>query len=261
MKTIINLSISLFFIGLMTAQEGKYDRPETKQLVEKMINAHGGMNIWENAPSMSFHHNMVNPQKPDEHWLSLEAHEQGRRRIYQEWPNDKATLGFDGNEIWTKNWKRGNPPSMMAGISYFFINTVWMTQDIPAQLALKEDTKVPFIKEGVSYKTVRLTFKGSSEYEYFDMYIDPSTYVLKGIKYTVVSKELMKLFNVPKETKFLGPLYKVYKEYKDVDGLKLTTRYDTYTPSGQVYGIHTVENYSIKKPFDASKIINPEKNK
>lgn len=254
MKVIINISISLFFISLMSAQQGKYDRPETQQIVEKMINAHGGMEVWKKAPSISYDHNMVNPQKPNDHWLSHEIHEQGRRRIYQEWPNDNAVLGFDGNEIWTKNWKRENPPSMMAGVSYFFINAVWMTQDLPAQLTLKEDTKVSFIKEGVSYKTVRLTFKGSSEYEYFDMYIDPSTFLLMGIKYTVTSKELMKVFNIPKETKFMGPLLKVYKEYKDVNGLKLTSRYDTYTPTGQVYGIHTVKNYSIKKPFDASRI-------
>ena len=260
MKTMINLSISLLFISLMSAQQGKYDRPETQQIIEKMIEAHGGMNIWKNAPSMSYHHDMVNPQKPNDHWLSHEIHEQGRRRTYQEWPNDKAVLGFDGNEIWTNNWKRANPPSMMAGVSYFFINMVWMTQDEPAQLVLKEDTKVPFIKEGVSYKTVRLTFKGSSEYEYFDMYIDPSTFVLKGVKYTVTSKELMRVFNIPESTKFMGPLLKVYKEYKDVDGLKLTTRYDTYTPSGQNYGIHTVENYSITTSFDASKTINSEDN-
>lgn len=254
----INLSISLFFISLMPAQEGKYDRPETQQIVENMIKAHGGMEAWKKAPSLSYYHDMVNPQKPNDHWLSHEIHEQGRRRIYQEWPNDKAFLGFDGDQIWTKNWKRANPPSMMAGVSYFFINAVWMTQDEPAQLTLKEDTKVPYIKEGVSYKTVRLTFKGSSEYEYFDMYIDPSTFVLKGMKYTVTSKELMKVFNIPESTKFMGPLLKVYKEYKDVDGLKLTSRYDTYTPTGQVYGIHTVNNYSLKKLFDASKTINPE---
>ena len=115
-----------------------------------------------------------------------------------------------------------------------------MTQDEIAQLELKEKTKVDVIEEGKEFHTVRLTFKGSSPFEYFDMYIDPETYILRGVNYTVVHKDLFKVFGLPDTTKFRGPLLKVYKEYTDVNGLKLTTRYDTILPNGRNYGIHTV---------------------
>ncbi|WP_340074129.1 hypothetical protein [Leptobacterium sp. I13] len=230
---------------------------DAQAIVKKMINAHGGMEKWKNAPSISYNHDMVNPSQPDDHWFSKEIHEQGRRRSYSEWTYDAAIVAFDGKDIWTVDWKRLNPPDMMAGVAYFFLNMVWMTQDAAANLELREKTQVDLIEKDKKFHTVRLTFNGASPYEYFDMYIDPTSYILKGVKYTVTHKGLMEVFKLPEDTKFMGPLLKVYKEYTDVDGLKLTTRYDTYTPDGISFGIHTVKDYNIKKPFDASKLKKP----
>ncbi|MEP5613252.1 MAG: hypothetical protein ABJP45_13455, partial [Cyclobacteriaceae bacterium] len=163
----------------------------------------------------------------------------------------------DGKEVWTVDWKRLNPPTMMSGVSYFFINVVWVTQDDIANLELKEKTQVDQIEQGKDFHTVRLTFTGSSPYEYFDLYIDPETYVLRGVLYTVTDKDLFKVFGRPETTEFMGPLLKVYKEYTEVDGLKLTARYDTITQNGRNYGIHTVTNYSLQKEFDETKLTKP----
>lgn len=266
MKEIIKLTIigSLLIVvmialALPAKKEGpNYSSKETKTTVLKMIKAHGGIETWENAPSISYTHDMIDPSHPDDHWLSNEIHEQGRRRCYQEWTNDKALLVNDGNDIWTVDWKRDNPPTMMAGVSYFFINMVWITQDQVANLELREDTFVELIEKGKSFHTVRLTFTGSSPYEYFDMYIDPDTYLLRGVKYTVTHKDLFKAFGMPEDTKFMGPLLKVYKEYVDINGLHLTARYDTYKPNGQNYGIHKVWNYDLSLPFDQAKLKKPK---
>lgn len=234
-----------------------YSSNSSEELVQKMIKAHGGIDKWRNAPSISYTHDMIDPNKPNDHWLSEEIHEQGRRRCYQKWTADQAILANTGDEIWTLDWKRGNPPTMMAGVSYFFINMVWITLDDAANLEQKKDTQVDNIEKGKSFHTVRLTFKGSSAYEYFDMYIDKDNYTLRGVKYTVTHKDLFKAFGLPVDTKFMGPLLKVYKEYIDVDGLKMTTRYDTYKPNGENYGIHTVSDYSIEKEFDENKLKMP----
>lgn len=248
--TIVTVSASL------ALSDGRSDK-KAQKLVSKMIEAHGGMEKWSNAPSISYTHDMIDPGKPNDHWLSEEVHEQGRRRCYQVWTQDEAYLVNDGNEIWTVDWKRLNPPSMMSGVSYFFINMVWMTQDDAANLEIRESIEVPNIEEGKTFNTVRLTFTGSSPHEYFDMYIDPDNNLLRGVKYTVTDKDLFKAFGLPETTEFMGPLLKVYKEYTDVDGLKLTSRYDTYRPSGQNYGIHTVSNYDLTKDFDESKLKKP----
>jgi hypothetical protein len=258
MKQLFFYSLLLSFTVSVYAKGPGYSSSETKQIIQKMIEAHGGMNRWKNAPSISYKHDMIDPSKPNDHWLSKEIHEQGRRRCYQEWTNDEAVLVNDGNNIWTVDWKRLNPPSMMSGVSYFFINMVWMTQDDIANLQLREKTQVDLIEKGTEFHTVRLTFTGSSEHEYFDMFIDPETYILRGVNYTVTHKDLFKAFGLPVSTKFMGPLLKVYKEYTEVDGLKLTSRYDTYRPSGQNYGIHTVTDYDLKKEFDESKLSKPD---
>ena len=236
----------------------KYSDSETEEIVIKMIAAHGGMDKWVNAPTISYTHDMIDPAHPDDHWLSKETHEQGRRRSYQEWTADQAILVNDGTNIWTVDWKRDNPPSMMSGVSYFFINMVWVTQDTAAKLERREATPVDLIEKDKLFHTVRLTFTGASPYEYFDMYIDPETYILRGAKYTVTDKDLFKAFDVPEDTKFMGPLLKVYKEFTNVNGLKMTARYDTYKPTGQNYGIHKVWNYDITQPFDESKMVRPE---
>ena len=33
--------------------------------------------------------------------------------LIQDWMLDGAQLGYDGKEVWTQNWNRANPPTMM----------------------------------------------------------------------------------------------------------------------------------------------------
>ena len=236
--------------------------PETKELIEMMIEAHGGMDIWRTAPTLSYVHEMVDPAKPDDSWLSHEVIEQGRRRLYQDWPLDQGKLAYDGEKVWTVNWGRGNPPGMMAFVSYFFLNLPWITQDDGVMLEEPRQGTVPDTAPASDkqYLIVRMRYNpettGASPYEYFDLYIDQDTYLLKGVNYTMTYRPLMDLFGVPKDVNFLGPLFKVYKSYTEVDGLHLPTEYDTYG-RGRLYGIHTVKEYSLKATFDESRLKMP----
>ncbi len=262
-----HLSTLLVFVVLLGAQnvlaQPRYATPETKHIIQQMIEAHGGLEIWQSAPTLSYEHEMIDPSTPDDPWLSLEVIEQGRRRIYQDWPLDGGKLAFDGENVWTENWGRGNPPGMMAFVSYFFLNLPWITQDDGVVLDevrqgdYPEDTAPA---TGKAFDIVRMSYDpkttGASPYEYYDLYIDPDTYLLQAVQYTLTYRPLMDLFGVPKDVKFLGPLFKVYQSYTDVDGLKLSNRYDTYR-KGQIYGIHTVKNYSLKRAFDASRLEMP----
>ncbi|MEO9967400.1 MAG: hypothetical protein ABJF11_16500 [Reichenbachiella sp.] len=243
-----------FYIGRYEPKSDRYDSIETQKLVHEMIAAHGGIQRWREAPTISYHHDMIDPSRPDDHWYSEEVHLQGKRYCYQDWKTDSATLVNNGKQIWTTDWKRGNPPSMMAGISYFFINIVWMTQDDVARLEMRPDTVVNQIEIDKTLHQVRLQFDGSSPYEYFDLMIDSENKMLRGVKYTVVHKDLFEVFLLPADTKFMGPLLKVYQSYTNVDGLKMPSRYDTYKMTGENYGIHTVSHYSLDQPFDYKRL-------
>jgi len=208
---------------------------------------------------------MIDPSHPDDPWLSVEMVEQGRRRMYHEWPLDEALLVYDGQKVWSKNWLRDNPPGMMAFVAYFFLNIPWITQDDGVVLGKPTRGSFPESAQSApdadkSYHIIRMTYDpettGASPYEYYDLYIEPDSYLLKGVNYTVTYRPLMDLFNIPDSVNFLGPLFKVYAGHTDVDGLLLPTRYDTYR-QGEVYGIHTVENYSVRRPFDENRLRMP----
>ena len=84
---------------------------------------------WAEAPSVSYEHTLISPGDEDDPWVARETIEQGSRRVYQDWPLDGATLGYDGSEAWTTDWKRGNPPKFMVYVSYYIMNMPWMTRD------------------------------------------------------------------------------------------------------------------------------------
>ncbi len=45
---------SVLMVQTASAQNGpRYDSPETEELIERMIEAHGGMEKWRSAPSLS----------------------------------------------------------------------------------------------------------------------------------------------------------------------------------------------------------------
>jgi hypothetical protein len=237
----------------------RYASNESQGVIEDMITAHGGMKRWKSAPSMSYRHEMINPAQQDDPWTSLEITQQGSRRCFQEWPLDEATLAFDGKKTWSKDWKRKNPPGMMARVSYYFLNLAWITQDDGVVLGEVERKHFPHDPNSKEYLTVRMHYDpettGASEFEYFDLYIDPDTSLLAGVNYTMTYKPLMEVFGMG-DRDFMGPLMKTYDEYTEVDGLVLTTRYLTHMGS-QVYGIHNVTDYSLSKAFDAASVKMP----
>ena len=254
--------LKLFLIAIIVAASSNisyaqpsYANNETKTIVTKMIDAHGGYETWSNAPSISFHHVL---KGPGIEWVTDEIHQQGSRKSYLEW-GDGAKLGFDGNDVWSVDWKIQNPPGMMAGVAYFFLNMPWITQDNGVQLELIEDEEVSYIEEGKSYYTVHMTYNGASPYEYYDLYIDKDSFLLKGMEYTMVDKDLMKVFNMPPDTKFMGPLLKVYREFTEIDGLTFPVDYVTHAlpQGGVIMGTHIASDISFRKKFDESKAARP----
>ncbi len=53
----------------------------------------------------------------------------------------------------------------------------------------------------------------------------------------------------------VGPIIHVYDAWAQVDGLLVTTRYHTVGPDGAIYGRHTVTGWSLRKPFDATRLV------
>lgn len=99
---------------------------------------------------------------------------------------------------------------------------------------------------------------GDASDDYYVIFIDPDTYMMRGAEFIVTYGAMLDLFGVPEDVTHLGPMFKIFEDYKTIDGLKVSTRYKTFTPDGTLYGDHTVEQISFSKPFDESRMKMPE---
>ncbi|MEO1052693.1 MAG: hypothetical protein AAFX87_18815 [Bacteroidota bacterium] len=261
----LTLLCSVCCIQPLLAQSGpKYASKETKEIIEKMIVAHGGYEKWAKAPSVRYEHEFENtfaPQQP--HWISYETIEPRSRYVYSEWPwpeKPTASMAFDGEKTWTKDWSLPNGAKFMQHISFYFLFLPWLTQDDGVVLGEPGKGKLPH--DDKEYITVRMSFKpgtGDTPDDYYILYIDPETYVLKGNQYIVTWGPLMDAFKMPADVKFIGPFYKVYDEYTKVEGLTVPTRYGTYLANdGRKYGDHWARDFSFSEPFDMDKLKMPE---
>ena len=155
-----------------------YADSRAKRAVERMVDAHGGLETWRALASLSYEHEMLDPSQPADPWISHEVHEPRTRHTYHEWPRDGARLGFDGERVWTVGWKRMNPPSMMSGVSFFFLTLPFITQDDGAHIEYVGKKEVEHVLEGKPVIALRLTFEGASEHEYYELYQDPRSHLL-----------------------------------------------------------------------------------
>jgi len=239
--------------------ESRYESTETKRVIEKMITAHGGLINWKNKPSISYVHTFVSPFDPSDPWTSHEIIEQGRRRVYQNWPLDSAEIIYNGKEFYGVNWKRSNPPKFTAHLAMYFSNLPWLTQDNGVKLGEVRRRKI--LDEPKEYLAVKMTFKddvGESSDDYYDLLIDPETYTLMAVEYIMTYGALLDLMELPKEVKFLGPFIKKMENYVSIEGLKMPTKLVTLGPKGEDYGFHTYKNWSFSKSFNDELVLLPE---
>lgn len=224
-----------------------------------MIEAHGGLDAWRAKRTLSYRHTMVAPYAPDDPWVSVEVVDNSSRREYQEWPLDHARIAYDGEQVWSVNWKRANPPKFMVNMAYYFINLPWLTRDDGVNIGELGQGKLP--GEEKTYVTVMMTFDpgvGETPEDYYKLFVDPDTGLLKGVEYIVTYGAMLDLMKLPADQTYLGPLTKVYTSYEEIDGLKVPATYRTFAPNGQVYGEHKVENFAFDGPFDESMLQMPE---
>lgn len=229
----------------------KYATEDTKVVIEKMIAEHGGLDGWKSKPSISYRHTYLGPHDPNDPWTSDEIIEQGRRRVYQNWPLDNAEIIYDGKGYYGVNWKRGNPPKFTAHLAMYFANIPWLTQDEGVQLGKVRRRKI--LDEPKEYIAVKMTFESSaseSPKDYYDLLIDPETYVLQAFEYIMTYGALLDLMELPEDVDFMGPFYKKIESYETVDGLKVPTKMVTLGTDGEDYGFHTYENWSFNKSFE-----------
>lgn len=249
------------FVGILTLwlpgcgwRDAVTSQSEARQIVKKMIVAHGGLKRWKSAPTVSFEDRLLVPGAPSP-LISRVTVEQGRRRAYLDYPDSGMRLGWDGERAWSENWTHPYPARFMALLNYYFANLPWLTMDSGVRLG--EPGTARLWDDPTEYVTIRMTFEegvGDTPDDYYVLYIHPTTDQLSAAEYVVTSTAIL-----PEGVKASPPNVVVYEEHEKVGGLTVPTRYTIYSKKDHsVQVAWEIRDWSFSKPFDTARLMMPE---
>jgi hypothetical protein len=244
----------------------EYANEKSKAVIEAMVNAHGGIKKWRTIPAISFDsvmHNNYHNKNEMAWWVARESIDQKTKHVHQNWYLSDAEIAYDGENVWSQNWKKANPPTAMLYFFYYFINLPFITQDDGVVLSEVEEFAWPG-HGGKVYLQVKMTFKnkpviGKSALDYFVLYIDPSTNLLAGYQYAIGNRALLKSLGQPPERELFGPLWRLIVKNQTVDGLVFPAAFRTMPEADErIVGNHLILNLDIQTPFDQSLLAAPK---
>lgn len=232
------------------------NKATVQYVINKMIEAHGGMEKWKKSQTLSFTHILIFGQPLEsEFWVSNETTEIKTERTYHDWPVFNGRLANDGKKTWTENWQLDNPPGTNVNNIYHAMAMPWLTQGKGVLLKAEALSTLP--GDSTAYFTIKMTFEKPSTqslYKYYKLFIHPKTFLLTGLEFNITYAPFLDLIQLPKEQKALGPFTHIFYSYTTVDGLVFPQKYDSFDWQGHNSGRHIAYNYSLRKPFDLKRM-------
>jgi len=226
--------------------------PTTEKLIEHLVSAHGGMDAWASAPTVSFTDEFV-PAGVPQGISSRVTVEQGARRAYIDYEGG-MTATWDGEKAWSQNWALPYPPRFMALLNYHFLNLPWLVEDPGVILSEFGQRQLP--GDETEYFSIKVTYDenvGDTPRDYYRLYVDPDSHVLHAVQYIVTYQALLPegMTETPANTL-------VYEDFETVSGLRVPTAYRIYLPDGSEFGAATIRDWSFDEPFDTARMTMPD---
>lgn len=234
----------------------EYATAETRLLIERMVDAHGGLDPWQAVEVIGFNFFTKNSGNPNP-WFSRETTDRRSGRAILDWPYLDASIVWDGSEVWSVNWPVQIPPGFFTRLTYSFITMPWLTQSSGARLEATGTGKLP--NDDTQYATVRMTLphrSASIPGTYYELFIDPSSHLLKAIGFDLAHPGMVANPDQP-----LGPNYHVFEEYSEYAGLTIPTYYVSYgfnqRNKKKSSAIHVVFDLTLNESFDEARMEKP----
>lgn len=250
-QTSIPLGIALASVALTPTVAAAC--PDAPKLIEHMTQAHGGLGAWASAPTVSFESAFTAAGAPGG-VASRVTVEQGPRRAYLGFVGTETSMAWDGSAAWSENWGLPFPPRFFALLDYHFLNLPWLANDPGVVLSEFGTAQLP--GDPTEYFSAKITYEagvGDTPRDYYRIYVDPETHLLKACQYIVTYQALL-----PEGVTETPPNTLVYGGYAEVAGLKVPTSYTIYRPDGEVYGSAEIRDWSFMRPFDEARMTMPE---
>ncbi len=243
----------LALVAACSGSEEVVAKSESHKIVEAMIKAHGGLEAWRSAPTISFECSFLPAGAPSP-LVSREVIEQGPRRAYIDYPGSEMRLAWDGKRAWSEKWNAPYPPRLMALMNYYFLNLPWLTMDPGVVLGDPETGRL--WDDPKDYITIKMAFEpgvGDTPDDYYVLYVNPTTQQLKACKFVVTYAGML-----PEGAESTPEHIFVYDEFKTIDGLTVPTRGNIYKLDQTLYASTEIRDWSFSKPFDGSRMIMPK---
>jgi len=228
-----------------------FDSKKTKQLVDKLLLAHGMKSPWQKGKTLSYTHSlyiMNFPEPLNPWWISHEQYQYTTKRGYHYYPMEDALLVFKKGQTFYQKWSLPNPPGMMPFFNFNIAMLPWLPKEHGAVVSYTGERKLP--NQEVSYPTIKLQFIAGATHtpdNYLRLYIEESSGLLKGVEYNSTYAPMLDAMGVAGDQ--FGPGFHIYTSYKKVADRLFPERYETYF-SNKLAGVHAISNISIDKPFD-----------
>lgn len=259
------LSITLIMLGFaigLLAKGPKYATTETKQIIDKMIIAHGGYEKWKALETLSFTTAMHSESLGFvRFWVKDQTVDMQTRRTYQDWPLFGSKLTFDGEKTWSTDWRVSNPPNHQHSVFFYYLNLPWLTQDDHVVLSKADKIKHKAFDNEVykitmSYSDVPTL--GKSIRDTYTLYIDAETFLLSGYEYTVGYGPMLDVMGLPKDQEVFGPMLRKHNYIGEIQGLKFPVLFTTHDVEMTTqYGDHAIYDIQLNGPFDESRMVAP----
>lgn len=259
-KLLLSLTVLLSFA--LHAKGPEYASEATKEIIQKMIKSHGGYENWSNLETLSFTTVMHSESLGFlRFWIKDQTIDMKSRRTYQDWPLVGSKMTYDGEKVWSIDWRVGNPPSHQHSVFFYYLNLPWLTQDDHVKLGESELLKHPAFENEV-YK-VKMSYKdvptvGKSQKDTYTLYIDSKSYLLVGYEYTVGYGPMLDIMGLPKDQEVFGPMLRKINYSADIEGLKFPLLFTTHSADLTAqYGDHAIYNIQLNGTFDESRMVPP----
>lgn len=218
-----NLTILLIIILATSCHSPEKDFYEKKDIeiiypesIRKMFDAHGGLDLWRSKETLSYH--VTRGQRKEIQTIDL----RNRKVLIK---GDGYDLGFNGEHAWMSPDKSAWPdarPRFYHNLIFYFHSLVFLVADPGINFSDKGVQEI----DGQALIEVSITYQdqvGDSPEDEYVLFINPETYQLEHILYTVT------YFTGERRKDYHGLKYTSWKE---VDGLLVPDEFTGYTVKG-----------------------------
>lgn len=226
------------------------------QILWESIEAHGGLSAWLSRGTIAFEFDYQPVGNPERRMRTTSHIDLWRSRARQEEiveSGEAAVLGWNGEEAWITPGPDAFPSTarFWSLTPFYFVGIPFVLADPGTRYERLDDAEL----DGVAHRIVKVTYEdgtGDSPDDYYVIYVHPETHRVSAIRYIVAFPGFFEPGQHSPE-KLMR-----YGDQREVDGLWLTHRFDTYrwdtetSEIGELATHITAGSYALGQTWPAS---------